>query len=178
MQPLIAFTGTTREGDDGQIRVAVFQRCGNPSGGFNREIVEVLTLKAASPTVENLNDLCPCDDLFGQVFDGRICQKVDERRKGRTVGGFQSVCRALIRRPAACDHIGRNGPRCAGETDQRRFLGQFTREDFDRLVNRVQNFIDLINRLERLEFRRCRDRCHSRTLARFKPKIDAQGLRQ
>ena len=178
MQPLVPVTSATRKGDDRDMRILSLERRRDFARGLYCVFGEILALQRSGPAVEKLDDFCPGVDLARQIVD-RACSDLGKQRfEHGAVFVFQRVRRALVRGALACDHIGRDGPRGASETDQRGIRRQFTRQDLDGFIDGRQHGVDLVHGAEFIQTGLIGDRGQTRAFARDEPQVRTQRLRQ
>ena len=85
MRPSVAGAGAAREGDDGQTRVAGFERGGDLLHRLEGIGLKIGPLQGAGPAVEEFDHFGPGLNLHGEIFDGGLGQKLNEAVKGGAV---------------------------------------------------------------------------------------------
>ena len=96
--------------------------------------------------VENLHRLRAGHDLAVEVAGDRLRELVQQQVHGLRVVVEHGFGLAEVFRRAAFDHVGGQGPRAAGEADQRHTAVQFAADGADRVHHVAEVFVRIRNR--------------------------------
>ena len=124
--------------------------------GSSAKRVKASPFSDPAPAVEDLHDLGAGLNLLVEIFDRGLGQKRDQRAEGLRVLLAQLVGGGLIRRTTTRDHVGRDRPWRARETDQRGLRRKLPRQDAHGLVDRREVVVDVVLALERTSAPRVR----------------------
>src|SRR4029078_1009272 len=100
--------------------------------------LELRWRQATGPTVEQLHCLCSGGNLTEQIVERDALNASDGRFQAALIVVGESPRLGLIATALPGYHVGRNGPRAAGETDQRLRRPELRADFSDRLVDRIE----------------------------------------
>ena len=111
-----------------------------------RELLIGRGRQAATPGIEDLHRLGAGQDLAVEVAGNRLGQLVQQGVHRLRVFVEHRLGFAEVLRGAAFDHVGRQGPRASGETDQRYAAVEFAANGTHRVHHVAQILLRIGNR--------------------------------
>src|ERR1700728_642056 len=168
--------GAARESDDARAGNFLPHRRDNPGGRLDAPFPEFVGGQNSGPGVENLYGVDPGRELADQIGGGGIDKDIHQFRESVGVLIGKQPRRELVDGPPSGDHVRRQGPRRAAETQQRHRRGQLLRDARDRFVNgRQPGVVDLAP--ETVHGRRSLQRIKARSFSFLECYALAEGVR-